>query len=153
MGAMDAPNDRDAAPSARSVSARARGVALALALAALAASVATGLGATGCGDPGAMYADMDGEALYRLRCLQCHGPEGKGLAANPSYRGVRDDWTARTLLEYIDDPGAFKRTDAAPRRLRGSAKYMPPVDRHMPQEARERLVEHVLGLMDELKVR
>lgn len=147
MGAMDAPAPRDDASSVRT------GRAVALAVAALAISVAAGIGATGCGDPGAMYADMDGAALYRLRCLQCHGPEGEGLAANPSYRGVRDDWSAETLLAYIDDPGAFKRTEDAPARLRSSAKYMPPVDPHMPEDARQRLVEHVLGLMDALKVR
>jgi len=152
LGAMDGmPPPHSSSTGGRRP--RVRAGRLALAAVSIAAVSIAAMLAPGCGDPGAMYAEMDGEALYRLRCMQCHGPEGKGLAANPSYRGVRDDWSAETLLEYIDDPAAFKRTDAAPRRLRGSAKYMPPVDRHMPADARERLVEHALGLMDALKVR
>lgn len=147
MGAMSDPAPSSTRPPRRRSPLPA--AALALGVAAL---VTAGFVLGGCRDRSAFYASMDGEALYRQACLQCHGPQGKGTASAPSYRGIRDDWTAERLLLYIDDPAAFKRTDLAPRHLRGSEKYMQPVDFYMPPDARERLVEYALGLMDELRV-
>lgn len=98
------------------------------------------------GGGGLRYEEMDGAAIYRRLCSQCHGPDGRAVGrAGASYRDKRQYWDEASLLEYLADPAAFQRKDS---RLRG--RYMPPIDGTMPADARLRLVRHVLGIMDGL---
>lgn len=96
------------------------------------------------------YDGLDGAALFRHSCMICHGSDGRATSGGaPSYRGVRKDWDAEKLLAYIDDPDGYKRANRPPRL---GKRYMPPVDRFMPEDARRRLVEHVLKIMTSLEV-
>lgn len=98
------------------------------------------------GPGGARYAAMDGAAIYERLCSRCHGDDGRGRGGlGASYAGKRGFWDEASLLRYLRDPAAFQRKDA-----RLGARYMPPVDGTMPQDARKRLVEHVFGLMEAL---
>ncbi len=98
------------------------------------------------GGPARGYQEMDGAAIYGRLCSQCHGPDGRAVARpGASYRDKRKHWDEETLLEYLEDPAAFQKKSS---RLRG--QYMPPIDGTMPQDARLRLVRHVLCLMDGL---
>lgn len=100
----------------------------------------------GC-DRSAAYADRSGEEIYARLCTQCHGDEGRALhGRGGTYLGKRKYWTRETLLEYLDDPQAYKRK--APHLT--TSRYMPPISGAVPAEARVRLVDHVLGLMDAL---
>lgn len=99
------------------------------------------------GGTGLRYDEMDGAAIYDRLCSQCHGPDGRAVGrAGASYRGKREFWDEATLLEYLRNPAAYQRTNS---RLKG--RYMPPIDGTMPQDARLRLVRHVLGVMDGLE--
>lgn len=97
--------------------------------------------ATGCG-LGRDYTGMSGEEIFKVSCAQCHGLRGQGGSA-PTYRAKRQYWDEEKLLEYIHNPAAYKKK--APH-LTG--RHMNPVDGTMPEDARRRLVEHVLELMD-----
>lgn len=107
---------------------------------------------TSCGGP--KFSGMSGAQVYKRACQSCHGPDGRafgGKGSAPSYRGVRDDWDEESLLRYIDDPKAFKKTtDIA--RLKSSRRYMPPIHPAVSEETRRELVRHVLGLMDRLRL-
>lgn len=94
------------------------------------------------------YEELSGEQIYSRLCLQCHGEHGRALhGRGGSYLGKRKYWTRETLLEYLQDPQAYKRK--APHL--SASRYMPPLNRHVPPEARVRLADHVLGLMDALE--
>jgi mono/diheme cytochrome c family protein len=118
----------------------------ALALAALALSPT--FFAASCSS-GSQYAEMSGAEIYRRLCAQCHGPEGRAMTglAN-SYVGKRDLWTEETLLRWLDDPRGYKPNVP---HLKSSKRYMPPLSRSVPEEARKRLVAHVLGQMEALE--
>ena len=95
------------------------------------------------------YKSLDGEQLFGRLCAQCHGPRGtdpRGVAS--SYVGKRDYWTKESLLTYIANP---RRAKAKIPHMKGSKKYMQPIAKSVPMEARERLVDHVLKLMNDLK--
>jgi len=94
------------------------------------------------------YQDLSGERIYHRLCTQCHGEQGRALhGRGGTYLGKRKYWTQETLLEYLEDPQAYKRK--APHL--SASRYMPPLNPHVPAEARVRLVDHVLGLMDALE--
>lgn len=116
-------------------------------LATLTLALVGGLASSGC-DSASAYEQLSGEQIYARLCTQCHGTEGRALhGRGGSYLGKRKYWTRATLLEYLEDPQAYKRK--APHL--SAAKYMPPLNRYVPPAARERLVDHVLGLMDALE--
>ena len=94
------------------------------------------------------YEALPGEQIYSRLCLHCHGEQGRALhGRGGSYLGKRRYWTRETLLEYLDDPQAYKRK--APHL--SASRYMPPLNRHVGPDARVRLADHVLGLMDALE--
>lgn len=104
------------------------------------------LAASSC-DGASAYADRSGEEIYTRLCSHCHGDEGRALhGRGGTYLGKRKHWTRETLLEYLDDPQAYKRK--APHLT--ASKYMPPISRHVPEDARLRVADHVLALMDAL---
>lgn len=104
------------------------------------------LALAGC-DRSAAYADRSGEEIYARLCTQCHGDEGRALhGRGGTYLGKRKYWTRETLLEYLEDPQAYKRK--APHLT--TSRYMPPISGAVPADARVRLADHVLGLMDAL---
>ncbi len=109
-------------------------IALALALLPLA-----------CSGPKKPADEQSGAELYATYCKSCHGKQGRGSFLNlgPSYEGLAQHWTAENLLEYIADPKTFA---AADERL--GEREMPAIDPNVSMEARRRLVEHALGLMD-----
>lgn len=114
-------------------------------------SLPVALGALACADPAEKFAAMDGEALFKHSCASCHGSDGRAPGgAAPNFRGKRDDWSVDKIVEYIDDPQAYKKKAGIARLGR---KVMPPVNRRMPEDARRRLAEHVIELMDALRVR
>lgn len=116
-------------------------------LGALTLTLVGGLASSGC-DNASAYEQLSGAQIYERLCTQCHGPEGRALhGRGGSYLGKRKYWTRATLLEYLEDPQAYKRK--APHL--SSAKYMPPLTPYVQGEARARLVDHVLGLMDALE--
>ena len=93
------------------------------------------------------YGTLTGPELYGKLCQQCHHKRGIGGAGN-SYAGKRDYWDKESLLEYIANPAKVK---AKTPHLQKSRKSMPAIPRSVPTEARERLVLHVIQLMDSLK--
>ena len=96
---------------------------------------------------GSIYDEMSGAEVYKRLCSLCHGQEGRALTGTgASYLGKRQYWSEQTLLEYIDNPAAYKQK--APH-LPG--KYMPAISRTVSAEARQKLVAHVLELMDALE--
>ncbi|MDG1491225.1 MAG: c-type cytochrome [Planctomycetota bacterium] len=110
-------------------------------------SLWVGLSAAGC-DGASAYADRSGEEIYTRLCAHCHGDSGRALQGRGgTYLGKRKYWTRESLLEYLDDPQAYKRK--APHLSK--SKYMPPINRNVPEAARLRVADHVLGLMDTLE--
>ena len=93
------------------------------------------------------YASLTGAELYGKLCQQCHGRRGLGGAGN-SYAGKRDYWDKESLLAYIANPPKVKRTMP---HLRNSKKAMPAIPLRVPQEARERLVIHIIEMMENLE--
>lgn len=114
--------------------------------AALVALGAT-LGTLGCSDgpEEGEYASQSGAQLYESTgCSACHGKDGRGfMGLAPSYAGLARYWTEELLLEYIADPAAFAAGDP-----RLGQRPMTAIAADVPQAARERLVEHVLTLMN-----
>lgn len=103
------------------------------------------------GGGSATYDAMNGPEIYGKLCQQCHGARGtapKGLAN--SYAGKRQYWDEPSLLAYIANPRAVK---AKMPHLRDSPKYMPAISKAVPVDARRKLAQHVLSLMDELAAR
>ncbi len=95
------------------------------------------------------YSTMTGAEVYGKLCSQCHG--GRGTAPNGSgnsYVGKRDYWDKESLLTYIADPRSVKKKMP---HLARSKRAMNPIPRSVPTAARERLVDHVIQLMDALK--
>ena len=86
---------------------------------------------------------MSGEDIFKVSCAQCHGPRGEGTGSAPTYRAKRRYWDEEKLLEYIRNPSAYKKK--APHL---GNRHMNAVDGTMPDDARRRLVGHVLELMD-----
>ncbi|MEL6428451.1 MAG: c-type cytochrome [Planctomycetota bacterium] len=126
-----------------------RSIVAILSSGALLTTLAGGAFLASCNQRG-NYEGVDGETLYKRACLSCHGKDGRAMAGGaPSYRGIRKDWDEEKLLGYIDNPQRYKRANRPPRL---GKRYMPPVDRRMPEDARRRLIAHVLGLMDALEV-
>ena len=102
--------------------------------------------AAGCSGS-SLYDEMTGEQVYARLCAFCHGEDGRALkGTGESYLGKRKYWTEESLLEYIRNPAAYKKK--APH-LKGT--YMPPINGTISEEARQRLVGHVLELMDALE--
>lgn len=114
-----------------------KGALLALAVVSLAG---------GCG--GSVYDTMSGEEVYRRLCAQCHGPRGRAMGGvGNSFVEKRQYWTEETLAAYLADPKAYRKQVP---HLAGSTKIMPALNPNIPTATRDRLVEHVLGLMDDL---
>lgn len=104
--------------------------------------------AAGCNRASA-YDGKTGEEIYSRVCETCHGRDGKAVGRDGgSYRAKRKHWSEETLLEYIDNPEVYKRQGKGSH-LQG--RYMVPVDKYMPDDARRRVVKHVLKLMDALE--
>jgi len=114
-----------------------------------AALVALGaaLGAVGCssGPEQGDYSSQSGAQLFQSTgCATCHGKDGRGfMGLAPSYAGLARYWTKDRLLQYIADPAAFAKADP-----RLGQRPMPAIAADVPTAARERLVEHVLTLMN-----
>ena len=114
-------------------------------LGAMAFGVFIALGGAGFAD----YSTMTGAEVYQRLCASCHGSRGTApTGAGNSYVRKRDYWTEESLLAYIANPRAVK---AKMPHLRASKRVMNPIPRTVPTAARERLVAHVLQLMDALK--
>ena len=95
------------------------------------------------------YSALTGAEVYEKLCYQCHGTRGTSPhGVGNSYVGKRDYWDRESLLAYINNPRKVK---AKMPHLRKSRKAMNPIPRSVPADARERLVDHVLQLMDALK--
>lgn len=106
-----------------------------------------GLALKFAGGTGLRYDELDGEAIFRRLCTQCHGPDGRAVGRpGETFAGKRAHWDESKLLEYLRNPAAYQRKDG---RLTG--RYMPPIDGTMPDDARGRLVKHVLSLMEGLE--
>ena len=97
-----------------------------------------------------VYESMSGEDIYRRLCETCHGPEGRAMTgvAN-SYAGKRKLWTEEKLLAFVDNPQGYR--SKMPHLVTSSKLVMPPLSRSVPPEARKRLVEHVLQMMEALE--
>ena len=97
-----------------------------------------------------VYESMSGEDIYRRLCATCHGPEGRAMTgvAN-SYAGKRKLWTKEKLLAFVDDPKGYR--SKMPHLMTSSKLVMPALSRSVPPEARKRLVEHVLLMMEALE--
>jgi mono/diheme cytochrome c family protein len=99
-----------------------------------------------CGSKGDESATGNsGRDLFQTYCAACHGEDARGTMLNlgPSLEGVRQYWEEATLLEYIDNPKAFA---AGNERL--GKREMTAIASSVPMDARERLVEYALSLMD-----
>ncbi|MFT5049065.1 MAG: mono/diheme cytochrome c family protein [Chlamydiales bacterium] len=106
-----------------------------------------GLVSAGCssGKKNVPAEQQSGAELYSSYCAQCHGKTGTGGFMNlgPSYKGIAKFWDAERLIEYIDDPQAF-----AANVDRLGERSMTAIADSVKPEARKRLVEHALSLMD-----
>ena len=92
------------------------------------------------------YETQSGEELYKSAgCSACHGADGSGSRLNlgPALGGLREHWTKEKLLAYMGDPAAFAAGDA-----RLGQRTMPAIGVDVPPEARDRLADHVLSMMD-----
>ena len=114
-------------------------------LAAITAGAFMAMGGGGAVD----YGSLTGAEVYGKLCSTCHGKRGTAPsgAAN-SYVRKRAFWDTESLLAYIANPPAVQKKMP---HLARSKRAMTPIPRSVPQEARERLVAHVLQLMDDLK--
>lgn len=100
------------------------------------------------GTSAATYAALDGPEIYKRLCQQCHGERGTAPnGAGDTYARKREFWDEESLLRYIANPSAVKKTMP---HMTGR-RSMQPISRNVPIEARKRLVAHVLELMDDLK--
>lgn len=96
------------------------------------------------------FDEMSGAEIFENLCATCHGPEGRAMTgvAN-SYVGKREFWTEEKLLQFVDNPQAYRRN--MPHLMAGQKRRMPPLSRSVSPEARRRLVAHVLGQMEVLE--
>lgn len=54
-----------------------------------------------------------GAEIYRLQnCANCHGEEREGTRRGPPLAGLRANWNAERLAEYLVDPPAMVARDA-----------------------------------------
>lgn len=54
-----------------------------------------------------------GAEIYRLQnCANCHGEEREGTRRGPPLAGLRSNWSAERLAEYLADPPAMVANDA-----------------------------------------
>jgi mono/diheme cytochrome c family protein len=112
---------------------------------AIAAGAFMAMGAGGAVD----YSSMTGAEVYGKLCSSCHGSRGTAPnGSGNSYVGKRGYWDEESLLAYIANPPAVKKKMP---HLARSKRAMNPIPRSVPTAARERLVAHVIQLMDTLQ--
>ncbi|MCP3915011.1 MAG: cytochrome c [bacterium] len=97
-----------------------------------------------CSMEDAPVADRDADALYGTYCKSCHGGDGRGsMGLGSSFAGVAKHWNEEKLLTYIADPEAYAAKDP-----RLGTRPMAPISGDVPPEARKKIVQHTLSLMD-----
>jgi len=113
---------------------------------ALTISLLFALGACSGGEAsGGGWDALSGKEIYaKAGCQACHGVDGRGfMGLGSSYAGIKQYWTADKLLTYIADPKAYAAND---KRL--GKREMAAIADDVPAEARQKLVEYVLTLMN-----
>ena len=100
---------------------------------------------SGGGDGGGGWDALSGKEIYsKAGCQACHGADGRGfMGLGSSYAGIKQYWTADKLLTYIADPKAYAAND---KRL--GKREMAAIADDVPADARKKLVDYVLTLMD-----
>lgn len=89
-----------------------------------------------------------GERLWNdLGCINCHGPDGRGMAGfGPTLHGKKSNWTHDTLLAYLRDPVGYASKD--PRLKKQAQQFMSPMPPVLTPDQVEvdRLIERVLSM-------
>lgn len=96
----------------------------------------------------AAIAVEQGRQMYRnWGCVTCHGDDGHGSPKGPGLRGISSNWNKALLIEYLENPGEFRKRD--PRLGELSRKYFPismPLPEGLTERERALIADYLLSL-------
>ncbi len=86
----------------------------------------------------------DGSAIFKAKCLACHGPDGKGTVMAPAFKGNAyiNDSTAEEITATIKDG-----RNGAAKKYKNFALGMPP--QHLNDDELSAVVSYLKSLASE----